>query len=121
MNGEDKKYLEERLTKLETSFQERWRFHDGGAVERSKIYSSKFEDVKDTLKSIMDKIYVLPCATNTEKIDTIEGEVKTVIGNHLFHLNSRITGLYFTVVGSVLLLGLGLIIKYIVGSLLGKA
>lgn len=120
MNGDDKKFLEIRLTKLETQFDEKWLSHDKGAKDRAKTYCSKFEDMKETLKNIMNRIQVLPCATNTEKIDNIEKDIKVVIDNHLFHLNSRITGLYFTVVGSILLLGLGLIIKYIVGSLLGQ-
>ena len=113
MNGDDKKYLETRLTKLETQFHERWISHTNGAKERAKTYCNKFEDMKKELKHIFDRLTTLPCSTNIEKISNIEKDVKSIVDNHLNHLNSRITGLYFTMIGSISLLVITVIIKYL--------
>jgi len=114
MNGDEKKYLEMQLTKLEVQFKERWESHGREAKQRQNLYFEKFELIFAKLKELKDYFIKLPCLVHKEKIDNLEQYTQNIIQNHLNHINNRITGLYFTVIGSVILAFLFYIIKSII-------
>jgi len=65
MNGDDKKYLSERLVKLETLFSERWDNHDKRSEERWK-------ELQGNIKAIFSKFGKLQCDVHVERMKNID-------------------------------------------------
>lgn len=57
-----------RLTRLETKFDERWDAHDAHAKELKNDMKDGFSEVKDTLKDIGKTLGVLPCGQHHQRI-----------------------------------------------------
>ena len=55
MNGQDKKFIEERLTILETKFDERWSNHD----ERWNNHDKRSDEIWNEIKKDIKNIYTL--------------------------------------------------------------
>ena len=50
MNGDDKSFIDKRLTILETKFTEKWKAHDKFAMERSKGVYKRLDDLKTQIE-----------------------------------------------------------------------
>jgi len=50
MNGDDKNFLDKRLTILETKFQERWEAHDKFAIDRNKGMCKRLDALKNQIE-----------------------------------------------------------------------
>ena len=51
-----------------------------------------------------------------ERVNGIDDEVKEIKDNHIKHLDGRITGLYFTVIGGFIMIMAMIIAKIIIGG-----
>ena len=54
MNGDEKKYLDERLIRLETRFDERWNAHDKFSTDHHRELDGKFDTLFSKVDSILD-------------------------------------------------------------------
>ena len=91
MNGDDKRFIDERLIKLETLFKERWNNHD-------KRSDEIWTEIRENIKDIKVDMNNFPCDSVLEKIKGI---------------NSKIAWLWIIVVGLI-----GTIIKVAIKVLL---
>lgn len=71
--------------------------------ERWKNHSDRDKELKDNVSAIFEKLDSLPCGANTEKIDNNTTTITTIIDNHLKHIDQKINGLLFTVLGACLI------------------
>ena len=55
MNGDDKRFLDERLIKLETKFDERWTAHDKSAAIRHECLDKKFSILFKKVDTILTR------------------------------------------------------------------
>ena len=62
----------ERLTKLETMFNERWLAHDQFAIDRQSATCKKLDELKFNVQEIKTQINCLPCDINIEKISGLD-------------------------------------------------
>lgn len=73
MNGEDKKFLGDRLLKLEVLFKERWDKHD----KRSEII---WEELKKKVEIVVEKVQLLPCDVHAIRFENMESNIGRLWG-----------------------------------------
>jgi len=84
MNGDDKKFLDTRLIKLETLFKERWDVHDKRTGELSEYLNIKFNKINHALEHHIEcfnnMIAELPCDTHKNDLSWIKIAINGIIG-----------------------------------------
>jgi len=68
MNGDERNFIDSRLTTLETIVKERWDGHD-------KAYSERWKTMKDSLDAIHKRMM---CETHTESMLNLKGNIQRV-------------------------------------------
>lgn len=91
MNGEDKAYLDQRLTKLETIVEERWVSHNEVSLARHTENQQKFAE-------LFTRLNALTCGKNIEQLKTMRHSIN--------RLHTWFWGLVSTIVVGGFIIGL---------------
>ena len=87
MNGDDKQFLDKRLTKLETKMEEKWSAHDTHSNER-------WGEIKDAIKTIEGK---MNCGVHSERMKALSGRINVAWGFIVMIIGSIVGGFFWLV------------------------
>jgi len=79
MNGQDKEFLDKRLTKLETKFSERWDAHTQRAKELKDYLKDRFSSIERSFLTITNRMMDLPCKAHKSEISWMKWSIRGII------------------------------------------
>lgn len=92
MNGNDKKFFNERLAVLETRFSERWDNHDNRARELTEQIKEMRELVTAFPVTMLNHLKNLPCERHSERIRWIMRGLWCIVGGIIAVVIKQILG-----------------------------
>ncbi len=92
MNGDDKKYFNERLVRLETLFKERWDNHDKRSEEIWK-------EMQGNIKAIFHKFGKLQCGVHIERMKGLDTQIVRIWALIILIISGCLCGFWYMIRG----------------------